>query len=121
LGKIGPKALDFLLSDKLSAENVIQKFWKFKEKSKEKFEGDIKYGFIERSMARVRKEELDERIVDKIKITEIADEKLHDILNKTYIYKKLFPHFCNHAPGSFQNSLLGIPEGSKETNGGDPT
>ena len=120
LGKIWPKALNFLLWHKLSTENIIRTFWKFKEKSKLKF-GEISYGFIERSMIRVWKEELDERVVDSIRITEVFDEKIKEILKKTYLYKVLFPHFCNHAPGSFQNSLWGKPEDSQETNKKNPT
>ncbi|MEI6773597.1 MAG: hypothetical protein WCL18_01935 [bacterium] len=47
LGKIGPIALEFLLSKKLSTENIIKIFWKLKEKSKQNFNGKINYGFIE--------------------------------------------------------------------------
>ena len=56
-------------------------------------------------MVRIWKEELDEKVIDKIKITEIPDENTKNALKGTYIYKTLFPHFCNQAPGSFQNSL----------------
>lgn len=126
LGKIGPKALDFLLSDKISVESIIKKFRNLKDKVKETNSesddfGKIKFWKLEWSMVRIWKEELDEKVIDKIKITEIPDENTKNALKGTYIYKTLFPHFCNQAPGSFQNSLAWTPEGLERTNDGNPT